>query len=74
MLKSRPEMLWYQNACYRIERIYGPWTVSGEWWSADAWSIDSWDFAGRSSDGSILLGILSHDRLRRSWRLEALYD
>lgn len=74
ILKARPEMLWYQNACYRIERIYGPWTVSGEWWSADAWSVDSWDFAGRTDEGSILLGILSHDRLRRSWRLEALYD
>lgn len=72
--KARPEMLWYQNACYRIERLYGPWTVSGEWWSADAWSTDSWDFAGRSDDDSILLGILSHDRLRHSWRLEALYD
>jgi protein ImuB len=72
--KSRPDRLWYQNACYTIERFYGPWTVSGEWWSANAWSTDSWDFAGRSGDGSILLGILSHDRLRRSWRLEALYD
>jgi hypothetical protein len=72
--KARPETLWYQNAFYRIERFYGPWTVSGDWWSADAWSIDSWDFAARADDGSILLGILSHDRLRRCWRLEALYD
>jgi len=72
--KAHPETLWYQNAFYRIERFYGPWTVSGEWWSSDAWSIDSWDFAARGDDGSILLGILSHDRLRRCWRLEALYD
>ncbi len=74
VLKSRPSSLWYQNSCYRIERIYGPWTRSGEWWSADAWSSDSWDFAGRSEDGGLLLGILSHDRLHHLWRLEAVYD
>jgi protein ImuB len=48
----------------------GPWRLSGHWWDTNAWARDEWDVA--LSDGSVWR--LSHDRLTKTWFLDALYD
>ncbi len=48
----------------------GPWRASGQWWDTDPWARDEWDIA--LADGT--LWRLAHDRITKSWPLDALYD
>jgi len=48
----------------------GPWRASGQWWDAEPWARDEWDIA--LDDGT--LWRLAHDRLTKTWLLDALYD
>jgi len=48
----------------------GPWRASGQWWDTDPWARDEWDIA--LADGT--LWRLAHDRITKSWHLDALYD
>ena len=57
-----------------VERAFGPWRRSGQWWSGEVWSHEEWDIEARSHDGLRLLAVLANDRLRLGWQLEALYD
>ena len=59
---------------YAVREAYGPWRRSGQWWSAEIWSMEEWDVRGMTSAGDTLLCLLSHDLLRNSWQMEALYD
>lgn len=58
----------------QVPRAFGPWRRSGQWWSGEVWSRDEWDIDAEAPDGSRLLALLSNDRLRQFWQLEALYD
>jgi protein ImuB len=58
---------------YSVQQAFGPWRRSGSWWSAEVWSQEEWDVRAEAA-GEVLLGLLSHDRLRKVWRLEAVYD
>jgi protein ImuB len=48
----------------------GPWRLSGRWWDRGPWARDEWDV--QLADGT--LWRLTHDRLTRTWFLDALYD
>ncbi len=71
---GRLKAFWHERVRYDVKRLYGPWRTSGDWWSGDVWSGDGWDFAAEAKDGSLLVGVARHDRLRHVWELEALYD
>ena len=62
------------HSYYTVSRAFGPWCRSGDWWSGDVWSREEWDVDAQAPDGSRLLALLSNDRLRLQWQLEALYD
>ena len=54
-----------------VERVAGPWRVSGDWWtSAQAWDHDEWDVA--LAGGTVCR--LVRDRRRDRWYLEGIYD
>lgn len=59
---------------YRVQKAFGPWRKSGDWWSSGVWSYEEWDIRAAAANDDILLCILAHDLLRQSWQLEALYD
>jgi protein ImuB len=59
---------------HTIERVFGPWRRSGQWWSEEVWSREEWDVEAIAGDGTRLLALLSHNLLRSCWHLEALYD
>ena len=59
---------------YAIEKAYGPWRKSGDWWSSNVWSHEEWDVHAIADRDVALLCLLSHDLLRHHWQLEALYD
>ena len=58
---------------YAVERAYGPWRRSGDWWASQVWSCEEWDVAAASPKHTLLC-LISHDLLRRQWQLEAVYD
>lgn len=63
-----------QGKRYAVEKAYGPWRKSGDWWSGSVWSHEEWDVHAVASEDDTLLCLLSHDLLRHHWQLEALYD
>jgi protein ImuB len=59
---------------YAVEKAYGPWRKSGQWWSPEVWSHEEWDIGAKAKSGETLLCLITHDLLRNHWQLEALYD
>ncbi len=54
-----------------IERVAGPWRVSGDWWACDeAWDHDEWEVA--LAGGTVCR--LVRDRRKDRWYLEGVYD
>jgi len=70
----QPASFFFRNVRYAVERAYGPWLASGEWWNPELWSCEQWDLVARSDDGSLLCCVLSRDPANNSWRMTALYD
>jgi protein ImuB len=54
----------------RVERAWGPWRNSGQWWTDGAWSRDEWDVEFAGGRRSRLL----FDRRLRRWFLLGAYD
>ena len=64
---------WHEQIRYEVQRLYGPWRFSGEWWTGLCWAVERWDFAAQSGD-TLLLGVILRNRVDHSWWLEAIYD
>ncbi len=64
---------WHERARYEVQRLYGPWRFSGEWWTGLCWAVERWDFAAQSGN-TLLLGVILRNRVDHSWWLEAIYD
>ena len=58
---------------FEIAAACGPWRTSGCWW-ADAWDTEEWDVLATRSDGASMACLLTCDRARNAWRIEAYYD
>jgi protein ImuB len=72
--EKRPASFFFRETRYAIERAYGPWIVSGEWWNQTQWGIEQWDLIARSHDGASLCCCLIRDRTQTLWQMAALYD
>jgi protein ImuB len=70
---KRPKAFFFRERRYSVERAYGPWLTSGEWWSATLWGCEQWDLIARAQD-CLLCCCLIRDLLRDEWRMAALYD
>jgi protein ImuB len=75
--QRRPTSFVFRNERYTVERAWGPWFFSGNWWGIECWSIEKWDLVARSDSGAISCAI-ARNPLRpaalNDWRLEELYD
>jgi protein ImuB len=71
---ERPNAFLFRNRRHTVERAYGPWLASGEWWSATLWGCEQWDIVARAHDGAMFCGCLVRDLLRDHWQMVALYD
>jgi protein ImuB len=72
--ERRPAGFFFREKRYAVERAYGPWLSSGEWWNPALWSLEQWDLIARSHEGSVLYCCLAHDIARNCWQIVALYD
>jgi protein ImuB len=59
---------------FEVTAAYGPWRAGGCWWSADAWDGEEWDVLAVQDDGASIACVLTCDRTRSAWLLEAIYD
>ena len=71
---SQPVSLFFRKKRYDIERAYGPWLSSGEWWGEGQWEIQQWDLIARSQEGMLLCCCMIRDPSQNIWQLVALYD
>jgi protein ImuB len=76
--ERRPTSFVFRNQRYTVERAWGPWFFSGNWWGIECWSIEKWDLVARTDSGVILSCAIARNPLRpatlNDWRLEELYD
>ena len=71
---EQPAALSFRQLFYRIERAYGPWLTSGDWWKPARWSCEQWDVVARAPNGQMLCCCIVRDMLRNEWQMAALYD
>lgn len=70
---GRPAAFRERENRFEIDAAYGPWRASGCWW-ADAWDTEEWDVLATRADGAAIACLLTCDRARNVWKLEAYYD
>jgi len=71
---EKPAWFAFRDRRYTVERAYGPWASSGEWWNQALWSMEEWDLVARAQDGSLLCCCVTRDPARNLWKVAGLYD
>lgn len=75
----KPVQFVFRGKRYGVERAWGPWFFSGNWWGVECWSMEKWDVVARAEvDGTTICCALARNPLRpasiEDWRMEELYD
>jgi protein ImuB len=71
---QQPAGFTFREGRYEVERAYGPWAMSGDWWNPTLWGVEQWDLIARAGDGSILYCCVVRDLVQHVWSMAALYD
>lgn len=71
---QQPAAFTFREGRYEVERAYGPWVMSGDWWSPTLWSVEQWDLIARAYDGGLLCCCVVRDLMQHTWSMVALYD
>ncbi|MGB7267582.1 MAG: DNA polymerase Y family protein [Terracidiphilus sp.] len=75
---TKPAVFRDEENSYEIAAAYGPWRTSGCWWALEScdgsWDCDEWDVLAATREGKSVVCLLTCDRVRNTWRLEAFYD
>jgi protein ImuB len=71
---QKPAQFYFRGQSYRVDRAYGPWLASGDWWQPTLWGHEQWDIVARAGDSSLLCCCLVRDRMHGGWQMAALYD
>ncbi|UWZ84546.1 DNA polymerase Y family protein [Occallatibacter riparius] len=71
---QQPAAFVFRGTHYAVERAYGPWLSSGEWWKQSLWGCEQWDLIARAQDGAMLCCCVVRDVLRNQWQMAGLYD
>jgi protein ImuB len=71
---ERPILFYWRQQRYEVQKAYGPWQMSGDWWRQSLWGIEQWDLIARGQDSAMLCCLLVHDLMQNLWQMAALYD
>jgi protein ImuB len=71
---QQPAAFTFRERRYEVERAYGPWGMSGDWWNPSLWGAEQWDLIARAADGELLCCCMVRDLMRQAWMMVALYD
>jgi protein ImuB len=69
----KPHFVRLWNRHRRVLAASGPWSTSGNWWSATAWTREEWDVVLQTPAGPGFYRIY-RDRLRSQWFVEGVFD
>jgi len=76
--QRHPTSFVFRNQRYTVERAWGPWYFSGNWWGVECWSIEKWDLVARAADSTTISCSIARNPMRpaatHDWCLEELYD
>jgi protein ImuB len=70
---EKPHFVWLWRQHRRVLATSGPWSSSGDWWNHSVWTRQEWDVLLRLPEGVGLYRIY-HDRIRRQWFVEGVFD
>jgi protein ImuB len=70
---KKPHFVRLWSRYRRVLAASGPWSSSGNWWTAAAWTREEWDVALKTPAGPGFYRIY-RDRLRRQWFVEGVFD
>ncbi len=70
---ERPAEFVFREKRYVVERAYGPWAMSGDWWEQSLWGVEQWDLIS-CGDGGMLCCCAVRDVAGGGWTMAALYD
>ncbi len=73
-VQSKHPKAFYFRKHYGVERLYGPWLTSGDWWNPTLWGLEQWDIEARAKDSALLHCCLVRDQVADRWQMAALYD
>jgi protein ImuB len=71
---TKPARFSFRGQSYAVERAYGPWLASGDWWQPTLWGHEQWDLVARACDGAVLCCCAMRDLMHGGWQMAALYD
>jgi protein ImuB len=71
---ERPRAFVFREQHYAVERAYGPWLTSGEWWNPTLWKWEQWDLVARAHKDTLLCCCVVRDLAHDRWQMVALYD
>jgi protein ImuB len=71
---SKPKLFFFRERKYTVERAYGPWLSSGDWWKPSLWGYEQWDLVANAQPDAILCCCVVRDVLRNQWQMVGLYD
>jgi protein ImuB len=71
---KKPVRFSFRGQSYTVERAYGPWLASGDWWQQTLWGHEQWDLVARACDGAVLCCCAVRDLMHGGWQMAALYD
>jgi protein ImuB len=72
--ERQPVVFTFRDRRYEVERAYGPWLMSGDWWNPSLWGMEQWDLIARAADGSLLCCCVARDGAQPGWQMVTLYD
>jgi protein ImuB len=71
---EKPASFAFRERRYTVERAYGPWDASGDWWNPSLWGTEEWDLVAHAQDGSLLCCLMTRAPAQNLWEVTALYD
>lgn len=71
---GKPLSFLFRDRRYAVERAYGPWISSGEWWNPLLWGCEQWELVARTQDGEMLCCCILRDAVHQTWQMDAFYD
>jgi protein ImuB len=70
--EQQPAGIVFRERRYEVERAYGPWVMSGDWWNPSLWGVEQWDLIVRGVDGAMLCCCVVRDA--GEWKMAGVYD
>jgi protein ImuB len=74
LCSQQPTAFTFRQKRYDVERAYGPWITSGDWYNPTLWRREQWDLIARAKDGTLLCCCVARDAGQNTYQMVALYD